>query len=326
MPGFVIALLVAFGLVALGGGSATAAGGIDASGQAFLTFDFGGARVERRGPRFGLRLGLQGDRTPGSAEPQPFISAMSLQFDAAGPAALSLGGLTLSLDINPLEGPDAVTARDGSASNELAPLLTAAGPTPWTDGQSLEAQFAPGAGSAEGHGGAGSAHAEDTWVGHWRFRSRPTVAAVTGDGNAAAPAALFTLGSSRTAQAADRAARQIVARGNWRFHPRESARAAPPSSTMDSMARLLLAHQRAIDRAGRNTDPKGGEDRRKRGTVQLARSQGTPFQPAPSAQMRPADRWVFRPVAVQDAQGRGLLPAAFEGNRLRLKSRRMPNR
>jgi len=329
MPRCVVALLVAFGLAGLAGavgGSAATASGIDAAGQAFLTFDFGSNRVERRGPRFGLRVGLQGDRAPGTAEPEPFVSAMSLGFAATGPAELSLGGLTVPLDINPFGSSEDDGGGDRTPQDvapEPAPLITTAGATNWANEQSLEALIAPGA----GHAAQAQSQTQRHESPRWRFHALSASPARAGE-TAADRATAFALRSGHAAGRIE----HVVERGAWRFRSQESGRQAPASSRTTSLARLLLPHHRAADRAWRDNGPLrsaghrwGNKDQVVR-AGQLARAEGERPQNGATRQGGGDDRWVFRRIVLRQPSHGGMIPAAFEANHLRPKRRRLPNR
>lgn len=327
MPRSVAALLVALGLVSLAGGQVAADGGIDAAGQVFFTFDFGGGGVESQGPRFGLRLGLQGDKSPSTRpstpEPEPFISAMSLRFALDGPAEASLGGLTVPLGFNLFDESEDNEAEEngvaidyasaayggGALLPERAPLVTAAEPTGQLSGQGLEAMVTPGAGTPQHQASA---------TARWRFRALTAGAANVDKG----PMRQVTAFSLRAGRPAD-AAIAIVERGRWHFRARDAGRGTSETSSFGPIARLLLRHL-----TGGGTTSRGAATTQTalRQPVLVAGRQDRQRQVDTSLQNARSDRWVFRPMVERGASDREMSAAAFDGNRLRSKRGHLPNR
>lgn len=343
MPRCVVALLVALGLAGLagltGGGRAAAEGGIDAAGQVFFTFDFGGGAAGS--PRFGLRLGLQGDGRPGTPAPDPFISAMSLRFAMTGPAEVSLGGLTLPLGFGLSEGgrPDdagketiafdyAPAGYAGAPGpTDMPPLVTAAGPA------GRDAEHAPRHAAAMGleataAPSAGTFRRPESATGRWRFRALAAAPHRAADG-ATGKAVAFSHRLARPAGTAE----TVVARGRWRFRAENAGRAVAARSAFGRIARLVLPHRDAgglharQQTAPRAVAPQAVQVARRQDTK--GRSQGTVerqlVERRPVERRRPG-RWLFRHVAWQPPPGREPAFAAFDGNPIRPKRGHLPIR
>ena len=279
-----------------------------------FTFDFGGGGVKSQGPRFGLRLGLQGDSSPGEPEPDPFISAMSLRFALDGPAEASLGGLTVPLGFGlSAEDEEDATEDDGavidySAAAQLQePLMpdrgvpSAAEPT---KGWSLEASVTPSAGTAK---------PPPSDLGRWRFRP---IAAEPAQANAspATKVVTFSLKPHRFAVTAA----TVAVRGAWRFRAQEAGAASSKTLSFKPIAELLLRHL-----IGAKGAPKRDTGEQ---TVQANRRHDAPQQGKGQLQPPHSDRWVFRQVAEHKPGTREMTSATFDGNGTRLKRRHLPIR
>lgn len=103
-------------------GQARAASTVDTSGQFFLSFDLGGGARSSE-PRFGLRLGSQGQPTAYEPAAADFTSAVSLSFDRQGRGELSLAGLSLPLS-EAVPAETAGRAALGYAPSRQPPLLS----------------------------------------------------------------------------------------------------------------------------------------------------------------------------------------------------------
>lgn len=335
MPRSVVALLLALGLAGLAGGPVAADGGIDAAGQVFFTFDFGGGGVESRGPRFGLRLGLQGDKSPSTGpdtpEPEPFVSAMSLRFALNGPAEASLGGLTVPLGFNLFgTGEDQGAGQNGAAIDyapaayagqalqpEREPLVTAAGsadqPTGQRAGQptaqGLEAMVAPSAGAPRQQ-----AHAS----GRWHFRALAADAAPVYERSVRQEVA-FSRRSGPSAGVTE----TVVERGDWHFRAKAAGRRVPETSSFQPIARMLLRHLTGRGITSQDATTNQSAPRR---AVQVARHQHHGRSGETPVEDARGDRWVFRPMVERDRSDRGMTPAALEGTRTRSKRRHLPIR